>query len=163
MSRSEGLNRAEELNRELEQPKTAERGTERPSTVAERINGRSAESQSADMAVRQVGCREALSCFGHQRARVQNRTAEPRRSAGEARTPRWPLSAEAAERCVSPRAGMAKRATDRAPERPKANAAEDEIARIGAVEGSDPRGSDPKVPIPRVSEPKRSEKRRPSR
>ncbi len=131
--------------------------------MAERMNGRSTESQSADMAMRQVGCREALECFGHRSVGVQNIAAEPRRSAGEARTPRWPLSAEAAERCVSPRAGMAKQATDRAPEQLRANAAEHDIARIGAVEGSDPRGSDPKVPIPRVSEPKRSEKRRPSR
>ena len=135
MSRSEGLNRAEELSRELEQPKTAERGTERPSKVAERMNGRSAESQSADMAMRQVGCRETLECFGHRSVGVQNIAAEPRRSAGEPRTPRWPLSAEAAERCVSPRAGMAKRAPDRAPEQPRANAAEDEIARIGAGRG----------------------------
>jgi len=37
---------------------------------------------------------------------------------------RWPLSAEAAERCPSPRAGIAKRGTKRAPEQPRANTAE---------------------------------------
>jgi hypothetical protein len=37
---------------------------------------------------------------------------------------RWPLSAEAAERCPSPRAGIAKRGTDRAPEQPRANTGE---------------------------------------
>jgi len=46
----------------------AERGTEQPSKVAERMNG-----QSADMTVRQVGCCGAPASFEHQSARVQNR------------------------------------------------------------------------------------------
>jgi hypothetical protein len=115
MSRSEGLNRAEELSRELEQPKTAECGTERPSKVAEQMNGRSAESQSADIAVRQVGCREALACFGNRSAGVQNRAAEP-----SGRAQKWPC------------AEMAERRSDRRLGRPMNGATEEQsIQRLG--------------------------------
>ena len=54
----------------------------------------------------------------------------------------WPLSAEAAEGYVSPRAGMAKRATDRAPEQPRANAgAVDQ--RVRQAQSTPSTGTDP--------------------